>query len=139
MNKVGQQNLILVIIVCLVFLCLWADYVGLGIFILVAYLVIRHFTKNKDEETIEKDSEAGETPKESPEDKPEKWVAIYSSSQPMLAEIIVGNLENEGIEAVLINKKSTPYNMFGDTEVNVRETDALRAKEIIKKENPGGV
>ncbi len=69
--------------------------------------------------------------------RPDRWVKIYTSPQTFEAEIIVGNLESEGIEAVVVNKKSSSYTVFGEAEVHVHEIDAERALEIIKAGNTG--
>jgi len=69
-------------------------------------------------------------------DSPDRWVKIYASPHTFEADIIVGNLESEGIEAVVVNKKSSSYTVFGEAEVHVHEIDAERALEIIKAGKP---
>ena len=100
----------------------YLSVIALGILVFTFYWLSRHYHKSVDDKL---------------RGKPGRWIKIYSSTQTFQADIIAGNLESEGIEAVVINKKSSSYNMFGEAEVHVREHDAEKALEIIKKENHG--
>lgn len=61
-----------------------------------------------------------------------KWQKVFSSTNAHEAEIISGFLQNEGIEAVIINKKESSYNLFGTVEIYVHDEDMERAKELME-------
>lgn len=61
------------------------------------------------------------------------WVKIYSSSQQHLVEIAKGVLKENGIDSVILNKKDSAYNMWGELELYTSEKDALEAASIIKQ------
>jgi membrane protease YdiL (CAAX protease family) len=60
-----------------------------------------------------------------------KWVKIYKTDKPYMAEIITGNLKNEGIDAVSINKKDSSYTIFGFIEIYVPEEQEERARALV--------
>ena len=60
------------------------------------------------------------------------WVKVFSSSKGYLVEITHSVLEEEGIESVIINKIDSAY-LFGESELFVKEEDALTAMQIISK------
>ena len=60
------------------------------------------------------------------------WVKVFSSSKEYLVEITKGVLEEEGIECVIINKIDSAY-LFGESELFVKNEDALIALQIISK------
>ena len=57
---------------------------------------------------------------------------IFSSSAVIHVEILRGVLEDNGIEAVIINKKDSAY-LFGEAELYVNSDDAFSANQIISK------
>ncbi len=57
---------------------------------------------------------------------------IYSSDKPYQAELARQVLEENGIQAVVINKKDSSYLMFGETELYVSQDDVIKAKQLIK-------
>ena len=61
----------------------------------------------------------------------ENWVVIYSTSKPWQAEIAKQVLEDNGIEAVVINKQDSSY-LFGEAEVYVDICNIEKAKELTK-------
>lgn len=61
------------------------------------------------------------------------WVKVFASSQVHLAEIIHGMLLDNDIAAVLVNKQASAYQMFGDVEVYVPDTAALKAYYLINE------
>ncbi|NNC94569.1 MAG: DUF2007 domain-containing protein [Chitinophagales bacterium] len=63
------------------------------------------------------------------------WTRIYSTPDSYLAQIIKGNIEEHGIECVLINKQGSPYNILGDVEVYVHKENVLKAIKILKEHN----
>lgn len=60
------------------------------------------------------------------------WVVIYSSDKPWQAEIAKQVLIENGIDAVVINKKDSSYLTFGDAEVYVAVENAEKGKTLIK-------
>jgi membrane protease YdiL (CAAX protease family) len=59
------------------------------------------------------------------------WEKIFTTRDTYQAEIIMGNLRSEGIDAVVVNKKDSMYTVFGQAELYVPEKDAVRAKEML--------
>lgn len=59
---------------------------------------------------------------------------IYSSSAVVEVEIYRGVLEENGIEAIIINKQDSAY-LFGEAELYVTEIDAFNANQIISNTN----
>jgi len=62
----------------------------------------------------------------------DNWVVIYSSDKPWQAEIAKQVLADNGIEAVVINKRDSSYTAFGDAEVYVDNEDAEKSRILIK-------
>lgn len=61
------------------------------------------------------------------------WVIAYESKQEYLADIARTVLSDNDIESVIINKKDSLYNSFGDIEVYVNRDNLIRAKQILQK------
>lgn len=61
------------------------------------------------------------------------WVIAYESKQEYLADIARTILSDNDIESVIINKKDSIYNSFGDIEVYVNRDNLIRAKQILQK------
>lgn len=60
------------------------------------------------------------------------WVKVFTTKDPITAEIIKqGLIENE-IAAVLMNKKDSSYQVFGLVDVMVNEKDQEAAEAYIK-------
>jgi hypothetical protein len=55
------------------------------------------------------------------------------SGQLYQAEIAKDLLENNGINAVIMNQKDSSYTSFGNIEVFVNEKDEEKALEILKE------
>ncbi|WP_009033894.1 putative signal transducing protein [Indibacter alkaliphilus] len=62
------------------------------------------------------------------------WQKIYEDGSPVRAEIVKGVLEEKNIQAVILNKKESVYQIHGQYEVMVPITDALTAINIVKNE-----
>lgn len=58
---------------------------------------------------------------------------IFRTTENHLAHIIKLKLEEEGIEVILMNKKDSSYNNFGELELYVKAEDVVRAKYLIDK------
>ena len=61
------------------------------------------------------------------------WVIAYESKKEYLAEIARTVLTDNDIESVIINKKDSTYNSFGDIEIYVNRDNLIRAKQILQK------
>ena len=59
-------------------------------------------------------------------------VHIYSSGQPIQAELMKQMLANHNISAFLINKQDSAYK-FGEIEMFVGRDDVIRAKMLIRE------
>ncbi len=62
----------------------------------------------------------------------DNWISILSTPQPWQAEIAKQILGENGIEAVIMNRRDSSYTVFGEVEVYVAMADAERSKELIK-------
>ncbi|HLG34426.1 MAG TPA: DUF2007 domain-containing protein [Bacteroidia bacterium] len=62
------------------------------------------------------------------------WEKIYITNQPHLVTIVQELLEENDIESVEINKGDSTFT-FGDSEIFVREKDAILARTIILQHN----
>ena len=64
------------------------------------------------------------------------WTKVFSTTLLHQAELLRSLLEDNGINAVVVNKQSSPYpnlNTDFDVELFVKEENALRAKILIEK------
>ncbi len=61
------------------------------------------------------------------------WETIYSTDQLYIAELAKQMLHDNGIEAVVVNKRDSTYNTFGDIEVYVKRDNVIRALKLIKE------
>ncbi|WP_448519222.1 putative signal transducing protein [Rhodoflexus sp.] len=62
------------------------------------------------------------------------WQKIYSAANPAQAEMIKILLQENDIQAILLNKRDSVYNMFGEAEVHVLREDVIKAIQLIKHE-----
>lgn len=61
------------------------------------------------------------------------WKQVFLSGEMYQAEIAKELLENNGINAVILNQKDSSFTSTGDIEVFVHKDDAEKAVEIIKQ------
>lgn len=59
------------------------------------------------------------------------WICIFKTPTPYIAEIAKDILQENDINAVIINKKDSNY-QFGILEIYVERDLAVKAKHIIK-------
>lgn len=59
------------------------------------------------------------------------WVKVFEDSNQIRAEIVRGVLEENEIQAVILNKKETVYQVFGNYEVHVKREDVMSATNLI--------
>jgi len=62
------------------------------------------------------------------------WTKVYTTSDPIKAELIKQLLEENGIEAVLLNKQDSSY-LFGYVQVMVLESNSLQAQQLVINNN----
>jgi hypothetical protein len=62
------------------------------------------------------------------------WRNIYSTDSEIRATLVRGVLEDREIPAIVINKRDSQYNDFGELEVYVHQENVLIALKIIKNE-----
>ena len=60
------------------------------------------------------------------------WVVAYSFSDSVQAELSKQMLEEHDIACVLINKRDSAYNSFGEIELFVKEDDLLKSRTMLK-------
>jgi len=63
------------------------------------------------------------------------WINIFSSANPIEVEIVKQMLEENNINAVVLNKQDSSYNMFGTIDLFVNETEQETALQLINKQN----
>ncbi len=61
------------------------------------------------------------------------WTRVYTTSNPVKAEMAKGLLRENFIEAVELNKRDSCYGNFGSIEVYCHAENVLTALEILKK------
>lgn len=61
------------------------------------------------------------------------WVVVRSSTLLYEIELYKQILHLEGIESVVLNQQDSAYVSIGDIKLLVKNTDAIRAKNIISK------
>jgi len=62
----------------------------------------------------------------------ENWVKVFEDNMQIRAEIVKGVLIENEIQAVVLNKKDTAYQMFGSHQVLVKREDAIQATKLIQ-------
>lgn len=67
-------------------------------------------------------------------DKKADWVKVYETPSLSNAEIVKGNLEENEIDAVIMNKKDSSYLTFGQIEVYVKPDDEQAALKLISNQ-----
>lgn len=61
-----------------------------------------------------------------------EFIKVYEATKLYEAELVVGLLSVNDIEAVIVNKQDGRY-LFGEIEIHVVANDAEKALEIIAK------
>lgn len=62
----------------------------------------------------------------------ENWQIVYTTNQGYQAEMIKDILENNDIEAILLNKQDSLY-LFGEIEIYVHPEQVIRSLNLIKQ------
>ncbi|MEX0966217.1 MAG: CPBP family glutamic-type intramembrane protease [Bacteroidia bacterium] len=109
----------------------WLTLISVFSTVIILFLIYQKLkTKNKSSLYVSEKGLEGNL-EIKPEEKEPNWIKIYSVNQVYEAEILVGALENEGIKAIVVNKKDSSY-QFGDAEIYCHEEDADKALGIIR-------
>ncbi len=64
-----------------------------------------------------------------------KWVVLHKTTSNFEAEALKGNLETQGIPAIVLNKKDSIANTVGYVEVHVDENKLEEAHAILNANN----
>jgi hypothetical protein len=64
----------------------------------------------------------------------ENWIKVFETEAQVRAEIVKGVLEEHGIQAVVLNKKETVYQIFGTYHVLIQRDDSISAATIVQNE-----
>ncbi|MDW7695462.1 DUF2007 domain-containing protein [Flammeovirgaceae bacterium SG7u.111] len=62
------------------------------------------------------------------------WKKVYSTTNLYQAELVKTVLEGNNITSIIMDKRDSSYNNFGEKEVYVTDTDVLEALKIIENE-----
>ena len=62
----------------------------------------------------------------------DNWISVYTTEHAWQAEIAKQILSENGIEAVVINKRDSSLLSFGEIKVYVSQEDSERSKELLK-------
>lgn len=62
------------------------------------------------------------------------WITLFTTSNPIEAELVKQALEEHNVEAIVLNKQDSSY-LFGEVQVLVRAKDAENA-QLYLKNNP---
>mgnify|MGYP001499797973 FL=1 len=62
-----------------------------------------------------------------------KWSILKLSNQVFELEMMKGFLLENGIDAVVMNKQDSSYQVFGEGELLVKEEDIQRAEELLNQ------
>jgi len=63
------------------------------------------------------------------------WEKIYTTTEPHKSTIAKAILKENGIEAVIINKKDSSYGTFGELELYTQRENVLKAINVLKEKN----
>jgi hypothetical protein len=61
------------------------------------------------------------------------WTRVFSSTSQQEAELVRGVLETNGIQAVVMDGRPSPYPQLGEIEVYVVRDDVMRALYLVRK------
>ena len=59
------------------------------------------------------------------------WTKIFITQDEKISMLLSSILNEQGINAVSINKKDSSYQMFGNIEIYVKDDNVKKAKKVI--------
>jgi membrane protease YdiL (CAAX protease family) len=92
----------------------WVIILSLGITALIFLYLANHYSKKRD--------------------KKDDWMKVYETDNVSDAEIVKGKLEDNDIDAVILNKKDSSYTTFGPVEVYVKPSDHDAALQLLNEQ-----
>ena len=63
-----------------------------------------------------------------------EWQKVFETDSAVRSEIVKGVLEENGITAIILNKKESVYQIHGNYEVMVSSGETIQAINIINNE-----
>jgi hypothetical protein len=63
------------------------------------------------------------------------WVKIYTTTQPVQAQIVLGLLHDNGIVAIELNKRDSSYTVFGNIDIYCMPEQESEARQILDNNN----
>ena len=63
------------------------------------------------------------------------WINIFSSANPIEVEIVKQMLNENNINAVILNKQDSSYNLFGSIDLYVKEENQTIALQLINEQH----
>ncbi len=64
----------------------------------------------------------------------ENWEMVFATDDPVKIEMVRAVLETHAINAVILNKRDSSFNNWGNRELYVEKEQSERAKKIIDDE-----
>jgi type III secretory pathway lipoprotein EscJ len=61
------------------------------------------------------------------------WIKVFSTGNPIEAEIVLSMLHEHGIDAVEMNKRDSSYQVFGYVELYCPKDNVIEALHLINK------
>jgi hypothetical protein len=61
------------------------------------------------------------------------WIKVFSTGNPIEAEIVLSMLRENGIDAVEMNKRDSSYLAFGYVELYCSKENVMQALHLINK------
>lgn len=61
----------------------------------------------------------------------DNWISVYETDQLYRAELVKDILNNEEVDAVILNRKDSSYH-FGSIQVMIHPEDKEKAAKIVK-------
>jgi len=62
----------------------------------------------------------------------DNWVIVFESSFEHICETLKSMLEQNGIKAIILNKKDSMVHSIGSAELYVQKDDVILAKHLIE-------
>lgn len=63
------------------------------------------------------------------------WALVHTTTSRADAELVRGRLEEHGINAVVMDLRSSTYPVFGELGVYVPDVDVLRALYLVRQDS----